>query len=279
MKNELRRSLTRLYREAFQKAKKPEKGHLSSPVLVNGIPKSGTNLLKNIVMALPNAQYASLRIPKSNMYGLPEGLDLVRMRITDLRAGRVYAGHYTYSPELADWLCKQGIKQVFLFRDPRDLVVSTYHYIMNRKPKHPHYDLYESLGNDSERLLRCIYGIGEGQTSNVFSTTSIPNIRLIFEAFENWLIDENTFALRYEDLVEPRQNGKDVVRKILNFLGVSFDEQFLDGILVHGKDPGKSVTFRRGGSGGWTEEFTQTHIDAFQSVAGDLLERWGYTRD
>jgi len=60
---------------------------------------------------------------------------------------------------------------------------------------------------------------------------------------------------------------------------VSFDEQFLDGILVHGKDPGKSVTFRRGGSGGWTEEFTQTHIDAFQSVAGDLLERWGYTRD
>jgi hypothetical protein len=275
MKNNFSRFYTGLLRRFDQTTGRV--GYLPLPVLVNGIPKSGTNLLKNIVLALPNATYSSLRVQKKNQYGLPEGLPLVKKRITDLRAGRVYAGHYIYSSELSEWLSKNKIKQVFLFRDPRDVAISTYHYIMERKIQHPHYEIYKYFEDDSTRLLKSIIGVGEGETSYKFSSDSLPNIRLFFEAFEGWLTDKNTLALRYEDLLLAKQdNSTQVIEKILKFLDVSYDNELLQKIIARGTDPNKSVTFRRGVSGGWRQEFKQIHIDTFKSIGADMLQRWGY---
>jgi hypothetical protein len=279
MFNNLYRQLSRLGRNLTPKFDKSshELGMLPSPVLVNSIPKSGTNLLMNIVFALPNARFVEDMSLASSVDKPEERLEFVRERIRDLSPGAVYTGHIPYSPAIADWILREGIQQVFIYRDPRDITVSGYHYIMERQPKHDYYELYASLKSDSERLLASICGIGEGRTKYKLSPSSIPNIKLVFDAYEQWLSDANTFSLSYEDLTEAEDNGMDVTEKMLHFLGVPFDEALVEMILSRGKDPNRSLTFRRGGSGAWKDEYSERHIEAFQLMAGDLLETWGYT--
>jgi sulfotransferase 6B1 len=271
---------TRLIRAALQKAGKaqPETVYLSSPVLVNSIPKSGTNLLKNIVFAIPNAHFVK-DMSLASMIDMPkERLVYIKDRISDLSPGCVYTGHIPYSPAIADWINKQGIKQVFICRDPRDVTVSLYHYVMKEKPKrHAAYEMYAALGSDSERLLGSICGIGEGRTKYKLSPSSMPNIKMVFDAYEKWLSDENTFVIRYEDLTGADENRIGTIEKMLSFLGVPFNQQLVENILILGEDTGKSRTFRRGGSGAWKEEYSEIHIKAFRSIAGDLLDKWGYS--
>ena len=256
------------------------------PVLVNSIPKSGTNLLLNIVLAMPGTQYAG-DLSLAAERDVPEDrLIFVKERILDLRSGRVYTGHIPYAIEIAEWLCEQGIKQLFIYRDPRDYTVSLYHYVMREaQPRHAYYEMFSNLGSDSERLLGAIRGIGQGQTKYRLSPSSVPNVRLIYEAYMGWITDKNTFALRYEDLVRGRAGQRSnkaasTVMDILWYLGVirdTHDITLVDNILTEGMDPGKSHTFRRGGSGAWREEYTEQHIEAFRSVADDLLTELGYT--
>jgi hypothetical protein len=282
MRNELYRFLAKKYRKTFQRLgeKRLVIGYLPFPVVVNSIPKSGTNLLKNIVMALPNARHIndfSLAATKDDPL---ERLEFVTDRVSDLSPGCVYTGHVPYSQEIANWLRQHALKQVFIYRDPRDLTVSLYHYIMlDRESKHAYYELYAGLGSDAARLMGTIRGVGEGKTKFKASIHSIPNIRLVFDANEKWLSDDNTFAVRYEDLVDSQESCIATTEKMLDFLGVRFDKQFIDDILRLGKDPGKSHTFRQGRSGSWRAEYSQQHIDAFREVAGDLLDRWGYSWD
>lgn len=278
--NNVYRYVTGLRRDLFKKRDSSGIGILSSPVLVNSIPKSGTNLLKNIVFALPNAHFVKDMSLASNVDMPKERLFFMKKRIPDLSPGCIYTGHIPYSPAIAEWISRQGLKQVFIYRDPRDITVSLYHYIMKEKPKrkrHAYYEMYAGLGSDSERLLGSICGIGEGRTQYKLSPSSMPNIKIVFDAYEKWLSDENTFVVRYEDLAGTDQNSMDVTEKMLNFLDVPFNKQLVENILALGKDTGKSRTFRRGGSGAWKEEYSETHIEAFRSISGDLLEKWGYS--
>jgi hypothetical protein len=218
---------------------------------------------------------------------MPEDrLVFVKERVLDLRSGRVYTGHVPYAIEIAEWLCKQRIKQLFIYRDPRDYTVSLYHYVMRKaQPRHAYYEMFSSLGNDSERLLGAICGIGQGQTKYRLSPSSVPNVRLVYEAYMGWVMDENTFAFRYEDLVgeeggQRSDKAVSTVMDILRYLGMIRDTYgitLVDNILTEGMDPGKSLTFRRGGSGAWREEYTEQHIETFRSIADDLLTELGYT--
>jgi hypothetical protein len=282
MRKTLYRFLTQKYHKTFVKLVKHRLGfgYLPCPVVVNSIPKSGTNLLKNIVMALPNARHIedfSLAMTKEDPF---ERLEFVRGHISALSPGCVYTGHVPYSEEIANCFRQYGLKQVFIYRDPRDLTVSLYHYVMmDREPRHAYYDLYAGLGSDEARLMGTILGVGEGKTKFITSVHSIPNIRLVFDANEKWLSDDNTFAVRYEDLVENQGSCVAITEKMLDFLGVCSNKQFIDDILRLGKDPSKSHTFRQGRSGSWRSEYSQQHIDAFREVAGDLLDKWGYSWD
>lgn len=256
------------------------------PILVNSIPKSGTNLLFNIIYAIPGTWHSGWEYDMSLAVErhIPEKrLSFIQERLLDLSPGCVYTGHISYSPEIAEWLRKNRVKQVFISRDPRDVTVSAYHYIMNVKPRHPYYETFERMGSDSERLLAFIRGFGEGRTKYRWSATSVTNIRLVYEIFMNWATDKNTLAIRFEDLIDTtnHENNKAVVtvRNILEFLEMPCNVQLIGDILKEGRKPDKSPTFRRGVSGSWKEEYTEQHIKAFKEVTGDLLDKLNYTWD
>ena len=281
----LYRLSTRLFRYVSNRIEREHQTDcLTWPVLVNSVPKSGTHLLKNMVLTIPGARYVGDMTLAVEKHVSADRLRFVKKRICNLRSGCVYIGHIPYSREIAEWLNKQGIKQLFIYRDPRDVTVSMYHYIMREiQPRHAFYGMFSNLGNDSQRLLGAIRGIGEGQTEYRLSSTSLPNIRIMYEIWMDWIRDEHTFALCYEDLVgkggQQSHSAASTVIDMLQFLEVYYDMQLIDAILTKGMDAKKSPNFRRGGSGAWREEYTAQHIKAFKEITGDLLIELGYEQD
>lgn len=254
----------------------------SSAILVNSIPKSGTNLLKNIVLALPGTRYVGDMSLADEIHQPEERFVFVQQSMTDTSPGCVYTGHIPYSPHIAEWLHQQNVKQIFIYRDPRDIVVSLYHYVMRDAPRrHAYYEMYDNMGTDSQRLLSAICGYGEGKVKYRASASSIPNIRLVYDVNMGWLTDENTLAVRFEDLIDdvssPESKAVSAIMDLLNFLGIPSNVALLQKLVHEGRQPNKSHTFRLGRQGSWKEEFTDLHIQAFKDVTGDLLERLGYT--
>ncbi|MEA3357256.1 MAG: sulfotransferase domain-containing protein [Patescibacteria group bacterium] len=259
-------------------------GHqdITQPILVNSIPKSGTNLLKNIVLAINGTHSGTdLSLANETTNG-EECLDYIQKRIVQFSPGHVYTGHIPYFPEVSSWLKENKVKQVFIYRDPRDITVSLYHYIMKEKtPRHAYYSMYSNFESDKTRLLMAITGFGEGKNKFKVSNNSIPAIGLVYQAYLPWIQNNRSdcLSLRYEDLVGTDDDCKEQFKKIVRFINpnIFINEKLLQKIRTRGMDPRRSHTYRKGVINSWKDEYTQEHITAFRSNFDDsLLNDLGY---
>jgi Glycosyl transferase family 2/Sulfotransferase domain len=255
---------------------------LEHPVLVTSVPKSGTNLLMNMVRVLPGAHRQGDASLAAERHESADRLAYIQERVHETTPGAYYTGHFPYDDEVARWIAARGFKHLFIIRDPRDYCVSVCHYIMRDAPRrHAYYELYRSFGSDHERLMKVIRGHGEGRTQYRLGPTSIPNIRIHFEAYLGWLDREDTWTVKYEELisadgtVDPGAPAR--IGQMLSHLGLPGSEGLVRGVIREGMAPSRSRTFRKGGSGSWRRYFSPQHVAAFKQVAGDLLERLGYT--
>jgi len=251
--------------------------HRSLPiVMLNSIPKAGTNMLKNVITAIPNMMVCGDVSLAAQRHDPAERLAYIRNVIKKISSGCVYTGHVPYSDEINSWINKEGFKHIFLYRDPRDVTVSLYHYIMkDQTPRHAYYEMYSGFGSDHGRLMKCITGYGDGEIEYKNSSEAIPSNRLAYEAYEPWLRATGVLAIKYEDLIGPGR--VQTIETILKFVGIPDMPNSLGRIIAEGFDPDKSHTFRKGYSGGWQDEYTPEHIEAFKKTFNDqLLASWGY---
>ena len=169
----------------------------------------------------------------------------------------------------------EGFRHVFLYRDPRDVAVSLYHYVMKESTsRHANYEMYSGLGSDHERLMKSITGFGGGEIEYRNFAEAIPAIKLAYQVYEPWLKAPNVLAIKYEDLIGPER--MQTVETILKFVGIPYSQDFLGRIDADRFEPKKSHTYRKGSSGGWRKEFTSKHIDAFKNTFNDdFLASWG----
>jgi hypothetical protein len=253
----------------------------TQPILFgNSFPKSGTHLLTQIL-----AGFA--RIGPTVESGLPpvitfEG-ETGRQRtaaaiISDLMRllpGDIAYGHLHASSEIVDILCRKGFASYFIYRDPRDVVVSHVYYVTDLNNKHVHHDFYVNhLSNFDERLEVSILGRPD-------MDVPFPDIRARFEPYLAWLNQAEILSLRYEDLLA---NTRHELERI-------FNHAVMHGFRFHGEKsaaietlqdsikPAESPTFRTGVSGGWTEQFSPAMKDLFKKMTGDLLIRLGYEQN
>jgi sulfotransferase 6B1 len=93
-----------------------------TPFFVNTIPKSGSHLLRQLLQGLPHVTHDWDR----HWYfeGYPCQLQEHRNRLQTLQNNECAFGHVFYSDEWASMLNQLGMKRIFLYRDPRDVVVS-----------------------------------------------------------------------------------------------------------------------------------------------------------
>jgi hypothetical protein len=240
----------------------------------NAMPKSGSHLLTQVLHGLigiapcvdpgfppVNRDEANRPLPEKKVFN-----SLYHMLPGDIRYGYIHARE----PYLT-LLGTPGRATVFVYRDPRDMLVSHVFYATDLNAAHGMHAYYQRLGSMEARLNAAIEGVVE-------PGFELASVRQRYEAYLGWLDQSEILCLRFEDLILEREVA---LARLLGFLEVrGLDlrvrrDQAIE-LLATGIAPRKSGTFRKGQPGEWREHFTSGNITRFKAVAGDLLARLGY---
>lgn len=243
----------------------------------NSFPKSGTHLLTQVLQGLTKIGPAvDGGLPAVLTFDGPSGeirsQNQILKDLQRLSPGDIAYGHLHALPSVVSLLTQDGMAPVFIFRDPRDVVVSHVHYVTEMEPTHVHHQFYnQELKTFDERLRVSILGRPD-------SGIDFPNIQERFEPYLGWLERSEVLVLQFEDFIT--NQDKTLLRVLDHARGrgfpVEMEEQEALQILKSAIDPTRSPTFRSGKVGKWRESFMDEHKILFKEVAGDLLVKLGY---
>ena len=256
-------------------------GKTDTPVFfANSFPKSGTHLLLQAIQGfsqLGSVIYSGL--PAVTMYEAFSGernpeMEVAR-QIHQLQDGDIGYGHVFAEPQLVEALCRPGMATYFIYRDPRDVVVSHVHYITKIWTSHVHHDYYaKQLKDFDQRLQASILGRPD------LDEIEFPGIQQRYEPYLGWLDRPEVLVIRFEDFIQHKRQTLENILEHARSHGFRIEvetETALD-ILEKSIDPEHSPTFRSGKVGGWKDKFTPEHKVLFKQVTGDLLVRLGYEK-
>jgi hypothetical protein len=256
------------------------KAQPNDPPILLGIsfPKSGTHLLDQILLGFSRIAPFSKRL--HSFYAEYEG-ESGRKRppgqalawLDSLRAGDIASAHLFARPEAVDRVCSSKFVPCFIFRDPRDVVVSHVFYVTGMEARHVHHEYYRSLPDFDARLHVSI--VGRSDTDIEF-----PNIAERFAPYEGWLGHNEVLSIHFEDLIHDRAAVLNrIIDHFLARVPIQTSRQVIFDSLEASISPERSPTFRSGKTGEWRKRFTEEHKTMFKNVAGDLLIRLGYEHD
>jgi hypothetical protein len=269
--------LIRLELRRWQAARRWGKEALESAprVFGNAIPKAGSHLLIQVLLGLTEiGPFVDPGMPPINRFEgntrleLPERLaELERMRPGEIRYG--YAG--CKEPMLSA-ITGPGRASVFIYRDPRDQLISHVFYAKDIHKGHGMHDYYNNVLTTMEERLNVAI---EGCT---LPGLGLPSVWERYAVHFGWFERDDVLCLKFEDLI---LNKEETLGKLLDYIesyGVNFPVGRREAIAVLSESimPKKSGTFRKGQPGNWKEHFTEENKRRFKAVAGDLLTRFGY---
>ena len=251
------------------------------PILLGiSFPKSGTHLLDQILLGFSNVAPYSKRL--HSFYAEYEGESGVKRApeqalawLDSLRLRDVASAHLFARPEAVNRVCSSKFVPYFIFRDPRDVVVSHVFYVTDMEARHVHHEYYLSLPDFDSRLNASILGRPD-------LDIEFPNIAERFNPYTDWLNHSEVLPIHFEDLIHDRAA---TLTRILNHflarvpLHSSQPRNLILDSLESSINPSRSPTFRSGKTGEWKKYFTDEHKRIFKDVAGDLLMRLGYEKD
>jgi hypothetical protein len=240
------------------------------------MPKSGSHLVLQILQGI--YQIAPFRHiqPFPIRMITPEGRNRtnreVRRDLQSLKPGVIGWGYLRSDDDFLRFFSEVlQVKSFFVYRDPRDRLISSIFYAVDIHKGHAQHEFYTKL-DLNERIKVAITGRDEP------GLLHLPNIREHYDRFLGWLDHPQVLCMKFEEIIH-HQN--DSLNKILDYLeegGVEIpgprDEALT--IVREAIQPKKSPTFRQGKSGGWREHFNEEHKQLFKDIAGDLLITLGY---
>lgn len=248
------------------------------PVFGNCKPKSGSHLLlqilKGFTQVMPYKYVEADPVRTIEKKGRRRKDEEILNDLQDIPRGVIGWGYVEASPENIAFLCKPHRVNYFLYRDPRDMLVSQVFFATDMHEGHGMREFYKSLPDFGERLKVAITGIDRDGLYMV-------NVKQRYASVSEWLEQQNVMCIRFEDLINHRDVTLDAMLDEVESTGykIPTPRQKALSILAGAIQPRKSHTFRSGKTGGWREHFTDKHKKLFKDVAGDLLVRLGYEKD
>ncbi len=249
------------------------------PILLSiSFPKSGTHLLDQILLGFSKVAPFSTRL--HSFYAEYEG-DTGRKRGEDetsgwldsLRPLDITSAHLFARPEVIRRVATPAFVSYFIFRDPRDVVVSHVFYVTDMEPHHVHHAYYQSLPDFNSRLMVSILGRPD-------AGVEFPDIAARFEPYIGWLDQPAVLKIHFEDLVNDRSAALNrILDHFLARVPLAAPRETILAALEASINPQRSPTFRSGKTGEWRKHFTPEHKRVFKEVAGDLLIKLGYEQD
>jgi alcohol sulfotransferase len=240
--------------------------HPHRNLFVAGLPKSGTTWLERMLVSVPGyRKWIPGYIPQTGHDLLPGTLDRPPLGYTVTRV------HTRPRSRNLDALDATGRPYGILYRDPRDIVVSSYFYARN-DPEVQYHEQANAL--DLAAWIRLF-------------------IDERLEEYLSWCIGwlerrdpKRGAVFRYEELLRDTEGQ---LAKILQHFEIDLPAEHVKTIAeahsfqeATGRQAGQedATSFnRKGVAGDWINHFSAEHIERFRTCAGDRLERIGYTWD
>ena len=247
-------------------------------VLGNAMPKSGSHLIIQVLQGLTrigpfvNPGFPPVNRSEDNRQFTVEG---ILHNISLMRPGDIGYGYLDARKEYIQALSRDGIASIFVYRDPRDMIVSHVFYATEIFQEHGMHDYYtKKLSTMEERINAAIGGVNE-------DGLYLIGVHERYESHIGWLDEPEILCVRFEDL---RQNQDHAFDLILDYLAIKgfqprVSRSDAKASLGEAVQPKKSGTFRSGKVGDWRQHFTQKNIDFFKQSTGDLLVKLGYEED
>ena len=252
-------------------------------VLGNAMPKSGSHLIIQVLLGLTrlgpfvNPGFPPVNRAEDNTKLLEAA---VLANIRRMRPGDIAYGYIGAQEPYVSTLTRPGRATIFVYRDPRDMIISHIFYATQMHPGHWMRRYYtEELYSMEERINAAIRGVAQ-------PGSELTGVRARYEGYLGWLEQPEVLCLRFEDLILDRPAALGCLLDYLaqrGFDPVEFNPrltrlQAVD-ILQQAVAPRKSGTFRKGKPGNWQEHFTPANKAVFKELAGDLVVRLGYEQD
>ncbi|MFZ6848625.1 sulfotransferase domain-containing protein [Undibacterium sp. RuRC25W] len=230
-------------------------------VLVNSVPKAGTNLLQELVTLLP-----LMRGKITRTLSLTNGVDQLLSKLETIKKGECAPGHIFFDPSVEETIKENGIRHILIVRDFRDVVYSNIKYLDSIHTDHPHNKYFSTLATMDEKIEACLSG-------NVdINMRPLPDL---IRHYRPWMDSKEILIIRYENLVSKHvQIAETEIQKIVSFLGITSSVCLAD---VRTKMFNvKGLTFNAPGVEKWRTNFNKEQIEKLNRVLGDELEYFGY---
>lgn len=244
----------------------------------NSKPKSGSHLLLQILngftQIMPYAYTVAEPVRTINREG---GRRPVKDVAEDLQEQPKHAigwGYVEANEQNVSVLCQPHRVNYFIYRDPRDMLVSQVFFATDMHKGHGMHDYYLSLPDFNARLKVAIRGIDQDGLKMV-------SVRQRYEGVFEWLEQPQVMCIRFEDLINNRDETLLAMLDEVERTGYEIPmprDRALE-ILVEAINPKKSHTFRSGKTGGWVNHFSEENKVLFKEISGDLLIKLGYEKN
>ena len=248
------------------------------PIFGNSKPKSGSHLLLQILNGftkiMPYTYTTAEPIRTIRKEGGRRSVDEVAADLASIPNNVIGWGYVESSPENLAVLCEKGRVNYFIYRDPRDMLVSQVFFATDMHTGHGMHEYYQSLPDFDARLKVAITGIDQDELKMV-------SVRQRYIGVFKWLEQGHVMCIRFEDLINNRDKTLLAMLDEVEKTGYKIPtarEKALE-ILIEAINPKKSHTFRSGKTGRWTEHFSKENKELFKEVSGDLLTKLGYEKD
>ncbi|QRN84223.1 sulfotransferase domain-containing protein [Chloroflexota bacterium] len=246
------------------------------PIFGNAFQKSGSHLLLQILYGVMKiAPYRHLEQAPVRMItaeGRQRSLPEIMHDLSKLKPGIIEWGYLSYQPEFVDFFEQNPqVVPLFIYRDPRDQLISSIFYAVDIHKQHAQHDYYASVSMDD-----CIKTAIRGR--EVPGLEFLPSIKVQYDRILGWLSNPGMLSFRFEDLVN---DPCPQLERLLDFLEakhvpIQMGRETAVETILDAIQPEKSPTFRKGKTGGWHNHFSDEHIQIFKDVTGDLLIELGY---
>lgn len=244
-------------------------------VLGNAMPKSGSHLISQVLHGLTQlGPFVDPGFPPVTRSQANKNLTdaQVLANLSTMQPGDLAYGYVQARAPFVEALTAEGRATIFVYRDPRDVIVSHVFYATDMYTGHGMHKYYtEHLSTMEERINAAIEGV------------TVPGFELSpilakYKKYLAWLDHPTVLSMRFEDLILDREVA---LSRILDYLGIrGFTHQpprdEAIAILKEAIAPQKSGTFRKGKPGNWQEHFTPDNIARMKAATGDLLVRLNY---
>ncbi len=251
------------------------------PIFGNSKPKSGSHLLLQILngftQIMPYRYVDAEPIRTVKYEGGRRKADEILADLKRVPSGVIGWGYVDATKENASFLTGAGRVNYFIYRDPRDMLVSQVFFATDMHEEHGMHDYYNSLPDFGARLNVAITGIDKDGLKMV-------SVKQRYEGVFQWLDasrQKNVMCIRFEDLINNRDATLNAMLDEVEKTGYKIPtrrEKALT-VLVEAIQPKKSHTFRSGKTGGWKQHFSEENKMLFKEVSGDLLVRLGYEKN